>query len=186
VASLRSGTEASEHACAQAKDTWRSKIRLLLAGFATSTTQAEVEGWIAEAGLSDIATITGKRADVPALISAMDLGVIASQGSETIARAAFEIMSCGVPLVGTDVGVMPDLLPPQALTPPGDDGGLAGLLEKYLKDTSLRQKLREDILERISAFSEKEFLRRTMQVYEQAMRIAGVENCRPLTSNVST
>ena len=75
-------------------------------------------------------TITGKVPDVTACLSALDVGVVASLWSETIARAALEIMACGRPLVSTSVGVMPDLLPASALVAPGDVDALAGVLRR--------------------------------------------------------
>ncbi|MFR3459332.1 MAG: glycosyltransferase family 4 protein [Bilophila wadsworthia] len=74
-------------------------IRLLLLGFSTATLQEEVEAWIREAGMERYVTITGKVPDVTACLSALDVGVVASLWSETIARAALEIMACGRPLV---------------------------------------------------------------------------------------
>ena len=70
-------------------------IRLLLLGFSTATLQEEVEAWIREAGMERYVTITGKVPDVTACLSALDVGVVASLWSETIARAALEIMACG-------------------------------------------------------------------------------------------
>ena len=102
-------------------------IRLLLLGFHRDAS-GEVEAWIREAGMERYVTITGKVPDVTACLSALDVGVVASLWSETIARAALEIMACGRPLVSTSVGVMPDLLPASALVAPGDVDALAGVL----------------------------------------------------------
>jgi len=79
-----------------------------------------LRGWIKEHGIESITAITGKRPDIPACLNALDLGVVASLWSETIARAALEIMATGVPLISTGVGVMPDLLEPEALFGPGE------------------------------------------------------------------
>ena len=96
-------------------------VRLLLIGFSTATLQEEVEAWIREAGMEKHVTVAGAFVGgVAACLSALDVGVIASLWSETIARAALEIMACGRPLVSTSVGVMPDLLPAEALAAPGD------------------------------------------------------------------
>jgi glycosyltransferase involved in cell wall biosynthesis len=94
------------------------RAKLMLLGFETATSEKQVREWIEENQLEQTAVITGKRSDPAACISAMDLGVVSSLYSEAIARAALEIMSCGVPLVGTRVGVMPDLLRPEALAEP--------------------------------------------------------------------
>lgn len=174
VARIRAGQTGRNGSLRQPDEPWRSKVRLMLAGFPTSSTSQEtVKNWIAAHGLQDAAVITGKHPDVAGLISAMDIGVIASQGSEAIARAAFEIMSCRVPLVGTDVGVMPDLIPEYALVPPGDEDRLLALLERCISDADFRERLREEEGRRILDFSERNFLSQTLEVYARAMRRAG-------------
>jgi len=145
----------------------RKRIRLMLMGFPTSLSQEAVQGWIQEAGLSSAAVITGKVDDVAAHINAMDMGIIASQGSEAIARAAFEIMACGVPLAGTDVGVMPDLLSAEALVPVGNTGALAALLERGLCDSAFLPALREQQGLRMQTLSNACFLEQTLEVYRK-------------------
>ena len=139
--------------------------KIMLMGFPTAISRETVEEWVHETGLAGRVVLTGKVEDVTAHISAMDLGVIASQGSEATARAAFEIMACGVPLVGTDVGVMPDLLPPEALAPVGDGEALTELLRKGVRDASFLASLRESQHGRMPRFSDAAFLERTLDVY---------------------
>ena len=146
------------------------RIRLLLLGFATSISQSAVEAWLREYDMAQCTVITGRVDDVPAHINALDLGVIASQGSEAIARAAFEIMACGVPLVGTDVGVMPDLLSPRALVPAGNADALSELLANALRNEVFRTALRDEQHSQMRHFSEQAFLERTLAVYETAIR----------------
>lgn len=143
-------------------------LRLLLVGFPTATTQAEVEGWIAASGASERIRITGERPDVAACISALDLGVVASLWSETIARAALEIMACGVPLVGSDVGVMPDLLSADALAPAGDVDALAGLLARACAGPDLRRALRAEQARVVGRLRGEDFLAATLDLYQQA------------------
>ena len=146
-----------------------SRIKLLLMGFSATLSQEAVQAWIQEAGLSGAVAITGKVDDVPAHINAVDMGVIASQGSEAIARAAFEMMACGVPLAGTDVGVMPDLLSAEALAPAGDAGALAALLERGLCDASFLPTLREQQGLRMQTLTNSHFLEQTLDVYNSAL-----------------
>jgi glycosyltransferase involved in cell wall biosynthesis len=133
-----------------------------------------IEGWAREYGLTGCALVTGTVEDIAAHINAMDLGVVASQGSEAIARAALEIMACGVPLVGTDVGVMPDLLSPRALAPACDSAALARLLGRALADTPFREVLRREQQQRMSTLTEKSFLEQTLDVYHTALSRAPV------------
>jgi glycosyltransferase involved in cell wall biosynthesis len=144
-------------------------VRLLLIGFATATSEEEVRAWMDAAGLDERRVrITGHVDDVPAYLAALDVGVIASLQSETIARAALEIMACDRPLVSTDVGVMPDLLPPEALCPAGDVPALADLLRRAARDPDWLERLRTCGRERVRALDSDSFWEQTLAVYEQA------------------
>ncbi|WP_461209231.1 glycosyltransferase [Desulfocurvus sp. DL9XJH121] len=143
----------------------RKDVRLLLAGLPDPTPLETVRGWAREAGVDEATAVVGKRGDVADLISAMDLGVIASKWSETIARAALEIMSCGVPLVGTTVGVMPDLLSPGALFPPADEAAMAETLARTLGPEA-REALAGEQARTIGILSGRDFLERTLAVYK--------------------
>ncbi|CAK7031390.1 MAG: D-inositol-3-phosphate glycosyltransferase [Desulfovibrio sp.] len=151
-----------------------SRARLVLAGFATSSTSEEtVRGWAEAAGIADAVIYPGRCPDVRGLMNALDLGVVASLGSETIARVALEIMACGVPLIGTSVGVMPDLLSAQALVPPGTGGGyeeaLADALQRFMTDESYGQTLRSEQQERMRSLRESDFYEQTMRVYQSVV-----------------
>ena len=152
------------------------RLRLLLAGFPTDAVAMEdVQGWLKAQNLTERAIITGKCDDVAACISAMDLGVVASLGSEAIARAALEILSCGIPLVSTDIGVMPDLLPAWALVPPKDIDALERILTQGLFDEAFRHALRLAGETRISGLTNAAFLEQTLAVYAHALKKSGVQ-----------
>ncbi len=144
----------------------RSNLRLVLAGFPTvAVSQEQVQAWLTEAGIADSAIITGKTPDVRGCVNALDLGVVASLGSETIARAALEIMACGVPLISSDVGVMPDLLDADALFPPADVPALAAAIRRFLDEPGRGPDLVRRQRERMRGLSEQEFLSQTLAVY---------------------
>jgi glycosyltransferase involved in cell wall biosynthesis len=141
-------------------------LRLLLVGFSSATDQSEVEAWIEAQDIGAITRITGRRDDVPALLSALDLGVVASLFSETIARAALEIMAADRPLVSTDVGVMPDLVSAKALVPAGDVPALAEALARAAADPAFCRELVREQASVLSQLTDREFLKRTMGLYE--------------------
>lgn len=140
-------------------------LRLLLVGFPSATEQSEVEAWIEAHGVREITRITGRRDDVPACISALDVGVVASLWSETIARAALEIMAASRPLLSTDVGVMPDLVSGRALIPAGDTAALAERIERAATDEAFRQELVREQAAVLSQLTDQEFLKRTLGLY---------------------
>ncbi len=70
----------------------------------------------------------GHRQDLPAVLRAFDLAVVASIGSEANCRVGLEWMASGVPLLATRVGVLPDLVEPGRtgfLVPPAEPSALA-------------------------------------------------------------
>ena len=157
------------HAVARLRRQGNRRLRLLLIGFTTATTQTEVESWINEAGIADITRITGKVDDVVGHLCALDVGVIASLWSETIARAALEIMACARPLISTSVGVMPDLLPAEALCPPADEDALTRLLQCALDDAPFRDSLVCASAKTMRELDSAHFLEKTLAVYDTAL-----------------
>ncbi|WP_449242732.1 glycosyltransferase family 4 protein [Desulfovibrio sp.] len=143
-----------------------SQARLFLIGFDSATRTREVEEWLEASGLAGSARISGRREDIAACLSALDVGVVASLWSETIARAALEIMVTGRPLVSTDVGVMPDLVSRRALVPPGDARALALKLREAVESPSFRESLAAEQRLVISQLTGRDFLTRTLSLYE--------------------
>lgn len=140
-------------------------VRLMLLGFPTALSQEAVENWLHDANLCAETVITGKVDDVAAHLSALDVGVVASLWSETIARAALEIMAAGRPLVSTSVGVMPDLLAPEALCAPGNVDDLTALLRRAVTQPAWRSFLVETQNALLPDLSDSHFLQRTLDVY---------------------
>ncbi len=147
-------------------------VRLLLIGYDTALRRQEIEAWVRDYGLDARCAITGRRDDVAACISALDIGVVASLGSEAIARAALEIMACGRPLVSTAVGVMPDLLSAEALVPPGDVQSLSARLERVLDDAGFASRLLSEQQKRIAGLTAEHFLEQTLAVYQDCLQRA--------------
>jgi glycosyltransferase involved in cell wall biosynthesis len=167
---LVKGQKETIEAVAKARNRVGSKkIKLMLLGFETDTSEAQVRQWVRENRIEDITVITGKRSDIRACISGLDLGVVSSLWSETIARAALEIMACSIPLVGTTVGVMPDLLQPHALVPPGDVPALADCFARSVNDPGFRQTLRKEQAATMNHLSGQDFLNQTLAIYERLL-----------------
>jgi len=152
-------------AIARLRDQGQKNIRLFLIGFDTAMDSTQIQQWLQEYAIEDITTISGKRKDVTACISALDTGVVASLWSEAIARAALEIMACQRILISTDVGVMPDIVPQEALTAPGDDATMATLLAKAITDRQFRERLQEQHKSTMSQLGGNDFLNRTINLY---------------------
>lgn len=148
------------------------KLRLICIGADSSIKKAELEAAAQACGLGTKAHITGLVDDVPAYINALDLGVLASVGSETIARAALEIMACEVPLLSSHVGVMPDLLPPELLVKINSVSDLGAGILKCLDDPDYLPILAQAGRTAIEGLAPEDFLQKTLAVYEYALNKA--------------
>lgn len=145
-------------------------LRFLIIGFDSEFTVSDVARWTKENGLGelgDIVTVTGKVNRPEDVINALDFGILASLGSEAIARAALEIMACGVPLISSTTGVMPDLIPSEYSFAPGDITEMSVRMVQAL-DPAWRDKLAALCLNRIfkGGLRLEDFLTSTVNVYK--------------------
>ena len=95
-----------------------------------------LEAGIARLGLADRVLLLGVRRDVPRLLAAADVFVLASD-REGLPIAVLEAMAAARPVVATAVGNLPDVIRDGAtgrLVPPGDCAALAAALAELLGD----------------------------------------------------
>ncbi len=149
------------------------RIRFLVIGFDSEFTTEDVARWTREQGLGElgeIVTVTGRVDKPEAVINALDFGILASLGSEAIARAALEIMASGVPLISSTTGVMPDLLDAKYCFEPGDTQTMAERMVQVL-DEKWRAGLAQACTDRIfkGGLRLEDFLESTLKVYEAAL-----------------
>jgi len=153
-------------AVARLREQGMKNIKLFLIGFDTAMTQAEIQQHIDENEIGDITRISGKRNDVGACLSALDVGVVASLWSEAIARSALEVMAAERPLVSTNVGVMPDLVRPPMLVEPGSVTALSDAITKVAEDDSVREQVMAAQKRTMSQLTLDEFLKRSLNLYQ--------------------
>lgn len=95
-----------------------------------------LEAKIAELGLSDIVTLTGHREDVPEVLRALDVLVIASTAHEGIPQIGLQALGTKTPVVGSDVGGTPEIIRPGItgrIFPSSDAGALAQAIRDTLE-----------------------------------------------------
>jgi sugar transferase (PEP-CTERM/EpsH1 system associated) len=87
----------------------------------------------------------GFRNDMAALLSSMDIFVLSSL-SEGMPNVVLEAMACGLPIVGTNVGGMPEIVEDGEtglLTPPGNPDKLAHAIFNLIQDSTKRRRFGE-------------------------------------------
>jgi len=106
-----------------------SPSRLLLVGDGPDRGRAQCEG------VADRVYFLGKQNSVAELLACSDLFLLPSE-SEAFGLVALEAMACGVPVIATHVGGVPEVVPPDAgtLCDVGDVDGMAAAGLAYLAD----------------------------------------------------
>lgn len=110
----------------------RSDARLVLVGDGPELGPAERR--LRELGLRDRAELHGHRHDLPPLLSDSDVFLLPSQ-TESFGVAALEAMACGVPVVASEVGGLPEVITHGEtgyLVPLGDGKDLERFAERTL------------------------------------------------------
>ena len=117
--------------------------------------------------------------DVNYFLNAVDVGILTSIGSEANSRAVLEFMSCGKPVIASDVGVIPEIIEDGInglVFPKKDSQTLTESLTRLFYDNKLRYNLgimaRERILRK---FSIDKFVQDTEKVYEKAKNLKMVK-----------
>jgi glycosyltransferase involved in cell wall biosynthesis len=103
--------------------------------------RGQVEGFIRNFQMQDFVHLAGLRDDIPEVLNELDL-VVSTSHSEAMPLAVMEAMACGLPVVGTRVGGVPDLIQHGItgyLANDGDIDGLAQSVRTLLNDRAMLQ-----------------------------------------------
>jgi phosphatidyl-myo-inositol dimannoside synthase len=113
-------------------------VKLLVAGAGALMGELEARG--RSLGLKCDVHFMGQldRDEVRSALDAADMFVLASL-TEGLPRALLEAMARGLPAIATNVGGIPELLPPDCLVPPRDAAALARRLRELIDDAARRR-----------------------------------------------
>jgi len=103
---------------------------------------AALRAQLARLGLTQRVALIGEVTDVPSLLAASDIFVLASR-HEGYGMAYAEAMRAGLPVIGTNAGAIPQVVPPQAgiLVPPDDAKSLAEAIGALVTNKERRDAL---------------------------------------------
>jgi glycosyltransferase involved in cell wall biosynthesis len=108
------------------------------------------------------------------LYSASDVAVLPSL-KEATSITGLEAMACGLPLVGTRVGGIPDLIDHGTtglLVEPGDPRSIAGALSLLIDNPALRHEFGRQARQKVlDQFTWQQTARRTADVYDRVLRM---------------
>lgn len=117
-------------------------------------------------------TFIGSTNDVRSYLQQADFFVLPSR-SEGIPNAMLEAMACGLPIVASHVGGIPDVVEDGEsglLVPPEDAPALVGALNRLLADSDLRRGMGQKARERVvSDYSLKAVTTRHLELYREVI-----------------
>jgi glycosyltransferase involved in cell wall biosynthesis len=145
-------------------------VRVLL--FGQGPLAARLERRIKRLGLSDHVRLVGFRHDLERLLPGLDL-VVHPALTEGLGVALLEALACGVAVIASNVGGIPDLIEDRVsgrLVAPGDAQALGAVITQMLDDPSLRRRLGAAGRQRVLAdFSIEQMVDGNLKVYEQVL-----------------
>ncbi|MGB0579781.1 MAG: glycosyltransferase family 4 protein [Limisphaerales bacterium] len=98
--------------------------------------EEKIRQWIAEAGMKESFHLLGHVEDVPGVLRSLDALAIPSYGHEGVPQIGLQALACETPVVGSDVGGIPEIIRPGEtgrIFPSKDSAALATGLTAALK-----------------------------------------------------
>ncbi len=142
-------------------------VRFLVVGAGEPAYRRELEALAGALGLGSRVVFLGEREDVPAILAGLDAAVVPSR-FEGFSLSVLEAMACGVPVVATAVGAIPEIVVDGRnglLVPAGDAAALARALSTLLADRDLAGRLARAGRETAARYTVDAFVRRTESLY---------------------
>ncbi|MBU4305398.1 MAG: glycosyltransferase family 4 protein [Candidatus Omnitrophica bacterium] len=153
-------------------------VRFILAG--DGELRQELQEHAKRLGLKSVVEFRGTVSDIPALLSEVNAVVLPSSEREGLGLALLEAMAAGRPVIGTDIGGIPEVINPGEnglLVRPGDSEALAKAIISLISDEEktmwMGRKARKIAAER---FSKKEMLEKIELLYLKLLKKKDVVN----------
>jgi len=153
--------------------------RFLISGEACNVTHEELRQLSRELGIYERVIFLDRQEDLDVrdLIHALDIGVVASNGSEVICRISVEYMALGKPQVSTDINVLPEIVEDGKngfVVPAGNAEAMGTQLLRLVENADLRKnmgyKARQIAVEK---YSYPVFAEKTLEVYREVLQKQG-------------
>jgi glycosyltransferase involved in cell wall biosynthesis len=136
-----------------------------------------LEAEIRRLEIGDRVRLLGERRDVPELLADADLFVLSS-ASEGMPVSVLEAMAAGLPVVGSRVGGVPELVvdgETGLLVEPGDPNELAAAIDRLFADPGLRRRLGDAGRARAQGrFALESFRRAHVELYSRELARCGL------------
>lgn len=130
----------------------------------------EVNGWVEQSGIADRIHLLGFRKDLPDVLPELDVFLITSE-TEGLGTSILDAFACGVPVVATDAGGIPEIVIHNTtgfLGKVKQPEILAQGVKQMLEDQAFRKRCVEGAHEHLKQFTKTATAQKTLQVYRAA------------------
>ena len=152
----------------------RPKLHLVVAGGGSPVFE-QLQAHITHSGLDERIHLLGTRRDVPNVLAGLDVFCLATR-QEAMGTAFLEAASSGLPVIGTDVGGVGEMMRPGVtglLVPLDDPAALQNALIQLIDSPELRKKMGQAGYERIhneGIFTTETLAKRTERIYGEWLK----------------
>ncbi|AEE67581.1 transferase [Bordetella pertussis] len=149
----------------------RANLHLVFVGGGSPMFE-QTQAYVAELGLQARIHLMGTRNDVPNLLAGFDLFALATR-QEASGTVYVEAEACGLPVVGTDVGGVSEMMrdgETGILVPVDDPAALGAALRRLIDDRALRRRMGEAgrrMVRDEKVFAPERLAERTEAIYRQ-------------------
>ncbi|HPO86877.1 MAG TPA: glycosyltransferase family 4 protein [Candidatus Hydrogenedentes bacterium] len=148
-------------------------LRILVLG--EGILRMELESLVKELDVGDTVHFAGYRTDMERVIQAVDIGVQPSIDCDTSSFSLKELMACGVPVIASNYGGLPEILTDGEegfIVAAGQVEPLREAIQRLVQDPDLRRRMGEAGRNRVlQEFTVECFAERTLEAYEKALQI---------------
>ena len=149
------------------------QVRFLISGQAVEIHHTQLQQDIQRLGLADRVILLDRQNDVRPLLAALDIGVVASLDSEVTCRIAMEMLAMGLPVVGTRVNALLDVIQEGTcgfLASPGQPTAMADALSRCIENPERRRAMSRKARRHAEQyFSPETFARQVQNIYRQVL-----------------
>lgn len=152
------------------------RLKIWIVGEAPASKEAykeEVQVLVKRLGLWHATQFLGRQTDVPAILSHLDLLVLATTTHEAFGRVIIEAQAAGVPVVATKVGGVIDIIEDEKtglLVPPADPTSMSEAIIRIFKDKELAHNLAEAAYKKVKEkYNVELMVNNTLDVYREAL-----------------
>jgi len=153
------------------------EAQLVIAGAPEELTPPLLSERAQHLGIERQVRLLPRQADIRPLMSALDVGLVASTSSEAICRVALEYQALGVPVIGTDLNSIPEMVvhgKTGLIVPPGDPAAIAQAMERLFSEPHLAARLGGAGPEQVEKqYSLSSMLEQTESLYRRLIRDRG-------------